>query len=192
MKSIAVDIDGVIADQVPHVLARAEEEMGVKMTKQEITEWDTKVGGIHFDKLIARYLLDPEFVLSMPVVHGAKRGLDHIRKGYRISFASTRPVATERETREWLHSVLPWVGELDFVNTIAIGKSNLETDFLIDDYIPNLKGFVLSRGEKTGILMSQPWNNRTDDIRDLIEHDRIIILRGWEEIRAFFQNDSSV
>jgi 5'(3')-deoxyribonucleotidase len=84
--SIAVDIDGVVGDQVPHVLARAEKEMGIKMSKQEITEWDTKVGKIPFDKLIAQYLLDPNFVLSMPIVSGAADTLSGLRKRLKSGF----------------------------------------------------------------------------------------------------------
>ena len=187
MKSIAVDVDGVVADQVPHVLARAEKEMGVKMTKTDITEWDTPVGGVPFDKLIAGYLLDPKFVLSMPVVRGAKSALDKIRREHKIIFASTRPVATEKQTKQWLHSVLRWVSEQDFVNTVATGKSGLETDFLIDDYIPNLRGFVLNHKGKRGILMSQPWNTNIDDVRDLTSRSRIIVLRSWHEVGGFFE-----
>ncbi len=186
MESIAVDIDGVIADQVPHVLALAEAKIGVRMTKSDVTEWDTRIGGIPFDKLIASYLLDPKFVLSMPVVPGAAKALDAIRKDYKILFASTRPVATENETIEWLHSTLPWVNSSDFVNTMATGKSKLATDYLIDDYIPNLKGFVQHDDEKMGILMAQPWNRQVEDIKDLLQANRIIILEGWEEVRAFF------
>jgi len=43
---------------------------------------------------------------------------------------------------KWLHSILPWTNESDFVNTLQTGKSGLDADFLIDDYVPNVEGWL--------------------------------------------------
>ena len=64
LPTVALDIDGVLADQVPHVLSRAEQEMNVTMTKSQITALNTKVGKIPFRYLILDYLKCPKTLFS--------------------------------------------------------------------------------------------------------------------------------
>jgi hypothetical protein len=87
--------------------------------------------------------------------------------------------------------VLPWVENTDFLNTITTGKSKLDVNFLVDDYIPNLSGFVLDKADKTGILMSQPWNTNVNSIKDMIQSNRVIIAKNWKQIGAFLRRNSS-
>jgi uncharacterized HAD superfamily protein len=77
LPTAAVDIDGVLADQVPHVLSRANPQFGIHMTKADIASWNTPVGNVPFDQLIATYFLDSKFVMTMPELEGAKQVLKH-------------------------------------------------------------------------------------------------------------------
>ena len=177
---IALDVDGVLAEQVPHVLARAEREMGVRMTKAQITAWDTPVGGIPFDKLIARYLLDPEFVITMPVVEGAPLAMKTIGAKCRLFVASSRPKETEQDTIKWLNQNFNFTSEM-FQNTLGTKKSNIVATVLIDDYIPNLKSFTDKGHGRLGILFSQPWNTHHDEIAQREQKEIIKIVNGWKE-----------
>jgi len=184
--AIALDIDGVLAEQVPHVLERAEKEMGVKMKKEDITAWDTPVGGIPFDKLIARYLLDAEFVASMPVVEGAVHAVKTIRGKYPTGVASSRPKETETETVKWLTDNFGMKADR-FTNTTGTDKSLIDANILVDDYPPNLKSFIAKSRNRRGILFSQPWNTQHDEIAELIQKGSIVVRKSWEEIESLFQ-----
>lgn len=182
---VALDVDGVLAEQVPHVLARAEKEMGVKMRKEEITAWDTPVGGVPFDKLILRYLLDPEFVISMPIVEAAELAVKTIRTNCEVIVASSRPKETEAETIKWLTDNFGMTSEM-FTNTTGTRKSVIDADVLIDDFVPNLKSFVDGGHHRKGILFSQPWNSQHDEIAELQEKGIIIVKNSWKEIALVF------
>lgn len=178
--TVAIDVDGVLADHVTHALKRANSEMGVQMTRSQITQWNTKVGTVPFTDLIAKYLIDPEFVLSMPVIPGAKEGLNRILQMAEAFIASTRPTVTESETINWIATNFEW--EPKFVNTTGKGKSKLPADFLIDDYAQNLRDFVLSDPRKKGIIFSQRWNADEIEIVDMIRSGRIVRANTWVEI----------
>jgi 5'(3')-deoxyribonucleotidase len=183
---VAVDIDGVLADQVPHVLSRAKREFGVSMEKTEITAWDTRVADIPFDQLIARYLLDPSFVMTMPEMPRAKEALAVIRSRAKVIVGSSRPVETEKETILWLREHFDF-DESQFINTALTGKAALPADILIDDNLDNVGNFVRTKDSKFAILLSQPWNWDRSHIRSLIEDKKIIIKENWSYIRNFFE-----
>lgn len=178
---VVLDVDGVLAEQVPPVLARAEKEMGVRMRKEEITAWDTPVGGVPFDKLILKYLLDPEFVMSMPIVEEAQSAVKMIRANCKVVVASSRPKETEAYTIKWLVDNFELTSGM-FRNTTGTKKSAISAHVLIDDYIPNLKSFTDRGHGRKGILFSQPWNNQQDEIAELKEKNIITVKNSWKEI----------
>ncbi len=177
---VAVDVDGVLGDQVPHVLARAEKEKGIKMDKHDITEWDTKVGDEPFDKLISRYLLDPDFVRSMPVIPKGKEALDQIRTRANVVLASSRPAETEAATVEWFQERFGWRPR--YINTTHSGKACLPAQVLVDDNLDNARQFALANSSRRAILLRQPWNTRTENLNDLIGQKRVVIAANWDEI----------
>jgi 5'(3')-deoxyribonucleotidase len=182
-----LDVDGVLADQVPHVLSRANKEFGVTMKKAEITAWDTCVASIPFDKLIARYLLDPNFVLTMPEMAGAKEAVAVIREKARIIVGSSRPLETEKETILWLKQHFDF-DETQFINTAQTGKLSLPAEILIDDNIDNAAGFARAKIPRFAILFSQPWNQERNGITELIEGKKVIPMENWFSIKNFFQS----
>jgi 5'(3')-deoxyribonucleotidase len=185
---VALDVDGVLAEQVPHVLTRAEREMGVKMEKEQITEWDTPVGGIPFDKLIASYLLDPKFVISMPVAEGAALAVKTLRTKCEVIVASSRPRETEADTIKWLTDNFGIPSE-SFTNTTGTRKYVVNADILIDDYIPNLRSFIDGGKHRIGVLFSQPWNSQKgqhDEIDELEKKGVIVVKNSWKEIESIF------
>jgi 5'(3')-deoxyribonucleotidase len=187
---VAVDVDGTLADQVPHVLERAEYERKVRMTKSQITEWDTPVGGEPFDKMIHRYLQDPEFVKTMPPISHAANSVNLIRGSCEVFVASSRPTSTESATMDWLVAQLGW--RPPFVNTTASGKKALAANILIDDSDRNLVDFVSHvevdgpaawpRPLRAGILLKQPWNGKAPELLALVPSGRIHVAANWDEV----------
>lgn len=181
LPTVAVDIDGVLADQVPHVLSRANPQFGIHMTKADITSWNTPVGNVPFDQLIATYLLDSKFVMAMPELEGAKQVLENIRKRARIIVTSSRPKTTEGDTIRWLKDHYN-LGGSQFVNTSRTGKSALGANVLIDDNLNNVEDFARSNSDKYGILLDQLWNRERCRIQDLINAKKILVMRGWSQV----------
>jgi 5'(3')-deoxyribonucleotidase len=153
---LAVDVDGVLADQCPPTLARAEDELGVRMTKADVTTWNVMVGNIPFDKLIVKYLTDPDFVKTMPVMDGAKEGMAVLRELGEVIIATSIPKEAEKPRREWLRNNFDYEGPM--LNTIRTGKAALQVDMLIDDFPLNVTSFIKSDIRHRAILLSQPWN----------------------------------
>jgi len=192
--TVALDVDGVLADQVPHVLARANPEKHLNMTKSDITEWDTMVGDERFTDLILRYLKEPKFVASMPEMEGAKGPIETMRMRANIKVASSRPYETQVDTEGWLRSKFQFDG-VEFVNTTNSGKAATDADMLIDDNIDNITSFVTAKRRKWdnllarrkyGILLLQPWNEKKiGRIQSLVEDRRIIIAKEWREIESW-------
>ena len=180
---VAVDIDGVLADQVPHVLARARMEKRVEMHKEEVVEWRTMVGDEPFDRLILRYLADPNFVKSMPSISGAAEAIRDLHKDAIIKIATSRPESSMEATIEWVREKLGWTPEI--TNTILAGKSNVDADVLIDDRDQNVLDFVTRAGRK-GVLMHQPWNRDSPLLESLVREEKIFVAQDWEHVRALF------
>jgi 5'(3')-deoxyribonucleotidase len=180
---VAVDIDGVLADQVEHVLARAKKEMGVTVSRTEIVAWNTPVGNIGFAELIERYLKDPGFVRSMPEIPGAIPAVTTLARHVTVMIASTRPRETEAATREWLRAHLGWMPT--FVNTTGTSKGDIGAQVLIDDGDHNIASF-LSRPGRAAILMLRPWNDGPELRDNPILRPTLYRARDWADVLDLF------
>ncbi len=79
---VAIDIDGVIADQIAGVLERIEKQYGVRMTREEVRAWDQPVPGtttdikIEIEKALST---DPTYILGMPAIEGSVESIARLR-----------------------------------------------------------------------------------------------------------------
>jgi 5'(3')-deoxyribonucleotidase len=174
---IAVDVDGVLADQVSPVLERINSRYSLKLTKRDITEWDLKIEDTNIKIEIERALLERDYVLSLPVIQGAKDGMEYLYQNYYVTVATARPKKTEAATIEWVSLHFRYH---DFCNTIEKGKGCVQSDFLIDDYIPNIEEFSKNRG--VGLLFSQPWNRERKRLENLIRENKVLCCRNWKDV----------
>lgn len=181
---VAVDVDGVVADQVTHVLHRANRAMGLSMTADQIVAWNTPVGGVGFAQLIEEYLRDPEFVRTMPEIPGASAAVRALCEQAVVRFASSRPTETESETKQWLTNHLGW--EPDFVNTMGTQKGDVDANVLIDDGDHNIVSF-LSKPRRIGILMLRRWNDGPEIKSSPQIEDVLCRARDWNDVLALFK-----
>lgn len=156
---VGLDIDGVLGDQVPHLLRRLRDKniVRVQHRKKHIRSWAEPLGDTDFLSEITTALKeDPEWIKTMPLVAGARAGVQHlVQLGARIIIVTGRPPEADPATKEWLTSKnIPFH---DYINTSARGKKDLFVGFLIDDRPENLIDFVNST-EGIGVLLTQPWN----------------------------------
>ena len=177
LRKIAVDIDGVLADQVSLILAKLNQKYGLSLTKTDITEWDTRIADTDIKTEIENALLDPDYVLSLPVIEGSENGMRYLFENYYVTISTSRPKETEDATIKWLSSHFEYH---DFCNTSGRGKDCIVSDFLIDDYIPNIEMFV--KANRTGLLFSQPWNKDRTSIQNLIARSIVYSCNNWSEV----------
>ncbi len=161
---IAVDVDGVLADQVSLILTKLNPKYGLHYTKDDITQWDQKIGETDIKTEIEKALLDSEYVLSLPTIEGAIEGMELLYQTYHVTVATSRPKETEEATKKWVRTHFKYH---DFCNTRGKTKDCVQSDVLIDDYIPNIEDFTKNKG--IGLLFSQPWNQ---------EHSKLVSSKG--------------
>lgn len=168
--SIAVDMDGVIADLLNPWLEVLRKEEGEELTIHDITHWDVwrfcKCGKKALD------YLGYDLFCNLPVIPGSQEALQKLQKYYDIYIVTTSTQNPEiiRAKYEWLDEHFPFI-KPDY--RMFVGKKDvIFTDYMIDDGIHNLETF---RG--LGILFDHPYNR--------YEH-RFLRARNWKEIEKYF------
>lgn len=135
-ESIAIDMDGVLADTESQYLAYYHNEFGERLSKdifQGIPESEALPNG-----LIYKYLYTPGFFRGIPVMEGAVDALRALQQRYDIYIVSAAmefPLSLF-EKREWLEEHFSFI---HWQHIIFCGdKSIIDTDYMIDDYCKNL------------------------------------------------------
>ncbi len=172
-KRIAIDMDEVIADVSPKFLDLYEQEMGVRLAKEDY--WGKKIYQINGADRIREFLFDKGFFADLPVMPGSQEVVRELMEHYDI-FITTAAMefrASLEDKYDWLQSHFPFIHWKNFV--FCGDKSIINANYMIDDHVFNLRTF---RG--TGLLYTASHNiMETDFIR----------VNNWEEIRAFFQQE---
>lgn len=178
-KRIGVDIDGVVADQVGHVLPRIRKDLDISLTRNDVTDWRLPLPNSDITVEINKALLDPEYVLSMPSLPGASKFLNRLFPRHEIVMVTARPEAAIPFTRVWLER-----NGLAFDRIESSGemkKSLHGCDVLVDDYLGNVLEF-LSNSEGVAVLVDQPWNRRREDLKPLIESGRAFVAASLDSV----------
>lgn len=177
--NIAIDVDGVLAEQVPAVLEPIRDEFDVEMRKEEVRSWDEPIPDTetNIKILIEDRLEDPKFVEDMSTVPGAVEALSSLKwKGHKLIIATARGDHVVESTENWLRN---HGFEFDEVRSVENrSKATLQADLLVDDYPKNVTEFSDSTG--TAILFLQPWNE--DFARQVEADDPVYVANGWDEV----------
>lgn len=135
-KTIAIDMDGVLADVETQYLNWYEKEYGNR------PERETMLGRMESEALpndaISKFLVTPGFFRTLPVMEGAVEAVKDLMKDYDVYIVSAAmefPLSLY-EKKLWLEEHFPFI---HWRNIIFCGdKSVIDTDFLIDDHCKNL------------------------------------------------------
>lgn len=166
MKSIAVDMDNVIADVESHYLDWYEKDYGVKLNKNDLTGVP-ELEAFPDKSAVRKFLHTPGFFKTVPVVPGAQEAISVLKETfdvYIVSAAMEFPQSLE-EKYFWLKEHFPFIGWQKFI--FCGHKGIIDTDFMIDDHLKNLN-FCKGRG----ILFSACHN---------AEVDYPVRVNNWEE-----------
>ena len=136
-KSIAIDMDNVIADIETNWINLYEAEFGVRVAKEDllgIPEDDAFP-----DPIAARSLIYKNgFFRNAPVIEGAQEALLKLHEHYDVFIVSAAMEFPNSliEKYDWLNEHFPFIS---WKNIVFCGdKRVIATDYLIDDHLKNL------------------------------------------------------
>jgi uncharacterized HAD superfamily protein len=184
---IGVDIDDVLADNVPKLCAWHNRVYGTDFNKDNlvITKNQFMLGDIKKRKgKLCQFFKNPEFTEMKPIA-GAIRAISAISKTHKLILITARPKNTYDNTKLWINMYFPnmftdmhynddWEKSSVHGNKLEIGK-NANIDLLIDDAIKTVYEFA-TNGIPT-LLFDQPWNQTDEPLPD-----KVIRVKNWKEI----------
>ena len=138
-KSIAIDMDGVIADTVVQFIRWHQRDSGVLLTKKDF-DWK-KEADVLPDGRLRKYVTSKDFFRDVPVMEGAVEAVQSLMKNYEVYIVSAAmefPFSLP-EKKAWLEDHFPFIS---WTHIIFCGdKSVIGTDYMIDDHLRNLDSF---------------------------------------------------
>jgi 5'-nucleotidase len=171
-KTIAIDMDGVIADVEPQLIKYYEQQYGIKITREEI-QGLSGAEAFPQDAATKRMLNTSGFFRTLNVMPDAVAVVKELSENYEVyivSAATEFPISLF-EKIEWLKEHFPFIG---WRNIVLCGdKSIIHTDYLIDDHCKNLDFF----SGKT--IMFNAHHNQNEH-----RHTRVY---NWGEILTLFK-----
>lgn len=166
MKTIAIDMDGVIADVLSSFFALDERDHGRRKTLEEVHG----VPELEAFARIHEYLNSAGFFRNLAVIQDSQDVLYRLNQHYDVFIvtAATQYPQSLSEKQAWLQEHFPFLTWQQMVFCGA--KRIIRADLMIDDHLKNLDTFT---GET--YLFTAPHNA-------LVKSDRHRRVNGWREI----------
>lgn len=172
-KTIAIDMDGVIADTVSQFITWYEREYGLRIAKAAFDNVPESEGLP--DGAVRKFVHTPGFFRTIPVMEGAREAVMELMKNFDIFIVSAAIEFPQSliEKYEWLQENFSFIS---WKNIVFCGdKSIIGTDYMIDDHVRNLDCYngsciLFSAGHNIGI-------------------DRHTRINNWSEITELFNKE---
>lgn len=177
-KTIAIDMDNVIADIETNWINFYEQAFGVRVDKKDLL--GKPEDSAFPDPEKARSLLyKPGFFRNAPVMEGAVEALSALQVDFEIYIVSAAMEFPNSlsEKHDWLAEHFPFIS---WKNIIFCGdKSVIGTDFLIDDHLKNLdfhKGMpiLFTAGHNIHVTKHTRVNNWAEALELLKAHTEVV------------------
>lgn len=157
--TILVDLDGVVAEQLPQLCRYLEREYNLNLEPNQIDDWSFQIPGEdhHVGEAIVHLMEhEPEWYFGgMEPRDGVADALRAISSAYQVEIATHRIPETHDISKAWLADYdIPYDR---FHETVPRDKGAVPGDVLIDDYHMNVANAIAAG--KTGILMEQPYSD---------------------------------
>lgn len=172
-KTIAIDMDGVIADTVAQFITWYQRYYNVLLNREYF------IGKPESEALpdgaVRKFVYTKDFFRTLPVMEGAQKAVQELMKNfdvYIVSAAMEFPQSLP-EKYEWLQEHFPFI---KWNNIIFCGdKSIIGTDYMIDDHVKNLDRF-----KGTTVMFNAGHNAHVN------HHQR---MNNWKEVVGFFNGE---
>ncbi|MFC6860900.1 5' nucleotidase, NT5C type [Zunongwangia atlantica] len=170
-ESIAIDMDGVMADVETHFLNRFNKEYQDTLTYEDL-KGKSESKAFPVKGIIKKYANTPGFFETVPVMDGAIEAIKKLQERYDVYVVSAAMEFPSSliEKRNWLQLHFPFI---DWRNIVLCGNKHIiNTNYMIDDHPKNLDPF---KGET---LLFEAFHN----VR-VKNHSR---AKNWGDVLAFF------
>lgn len=166
MKTIAVDMDGVLANVYSQFIQMHAAEFGKMYTMDEISG----LPELEVFPNEREYVNSPGFFRNAPVINDSQTILRRLNDAYKVFIVSAAMEFPNSlaEKQLWLNEHFPFIGWQQMV--FCGSKQIIKADIMIDDYFKNLDFFT---GET--ILFTQPHNK----MANCGKHKRV---ESWKQI----------
>jgi 5'(3')-deoxyribonucleotidase len=166
-KTIAIDMDEVIADALSEHLLRYNREFCEDPNTPSLTladlhgRWIWDAVPPHRVAALERYMRSDDFFAVLEVMPGAQQALDRLQSKYNVFIATAAMEVPSSFTAKfnWLARNFPFIPSAHIV--FCGDKGILRADYLIDDNPRQLQRFQVAQEgqvEREGILYTSPTN----------------------------------
>lgn len=175
-KTIAIDMDGVIADVELQALHWYKRLSGITLTKADVLGRTEEA--FLPDGLFRKFIYQSGFFRTAPVMEGAVEALLKLSEAFEIYIVSAAMEFPDSlsEKRAWLSEHFPFIS---WKNIVFCGdKSIIKTDYMIDDHPKNLD-FCVGKP----VMFASFHNNHID---------RFDCFSDWQGVLAYFEREVSL
>ena len=173
-KTIAIDMDGVIADVEAQFISWYLRDYGIQITREDL-QGRNEDNAFPEKGLIRKFARTSGFFLSVPVMEGAVDALKTLMEDfevYIVSAAMEFPLSLS-EKLSWLNTHFPFIS---WKNIIFCGNKNIvNTDYMVDDHIKNLDNF------KGKTIMFHAFHN--------VSYNHHTRANNWPEVISLLKQD---
>ncbi|CAN5464201.1 5'-3'-deoxyribonucleotidase [soil metagenome] len=168
-KTIAVDMDSVMADVTTQLSKWYFNRTGVLVAKEEMVG-KNEIAAFPDAALARSFLYEPNFFRTLNVMKDCQQVLTEMNRVHNIFIVSAAMEFPNSlpEKYDWLVKHFPFLGWQQFV--FCGSKSVIKADYLIDDHLKNLDFF-----DGEGLLFTAPHNQLIN------RHTRV---NNWQEVAA--------
>jgi 5'-nucleotidase len=162
-QTIAIDMDGVIADVEQQFINWYERDYGVLVPRENFR--GVPEAEAFPDKgAVRKFVYTPGFFRTLPLMAGAVEAVQQLMKTYEVYIVSAAVEFPQSlpEKLEWLNEHFPFIS---WRNIVFCGdKSIVQTDYMIDDHCKNLdyckgKTIMFSNGHNANYTHHTRANN---------------------------------
>ena len=173
-KSIAIDMDQVLANMNKKMTDTFNEIAGTNMTEQEFMVAPRNQMTPEQEKALFSALNEPDYFRDLELLDpDAVEVLQHLSESYELFIATAAMEVPGCFTAkyDWLREHFPFLNPHNFV--FCGTKSVINTDYLIDDSPNQLRAF-----KGTGIIYDMPYNRHVEEF---------VRVTGWKDIQGYFE-----
>src|SRR6476469_2578227 len=168
MPTLAVDMDGVLADVLERFFELDAQDFGRRKTLAEIA------GMAELDAFVRakEYVRQDGFFRDIPVMRGSQAALEKLNRAYDVFIVSAATDFPQSlfEKYEWLREHFPFISWQQMV--FCGSKRIVRADIMIDDHLKNLDPFP-----GTTYLFTAPHNAQTKSPKHVRVHDWVELER---------------
>ncbi|MBI2589195.1 HAD hydrolase-like protein [Candidatus Saccharibacteria bacterium] len=201
-KTIAIDIDDVLAASADGFLKFSNKRWGTNLRSDDYTEHWAEMWGIDFDEVKKRRQImhGEKLFTKYRLFDEAKPILKQLAKSYRLVVVSSRSSHVQADTLEWINQEFPAVfTEIHFakmwdmenisvLERLKMTKTELcqevGADYLIDDQLKHCSAAARA-GIKTILFGDYKWNQMEGPLPKNITR-----TKDWPEVLAYFDGQS--